>query len=321
VADFSSFRLPTQVPAPADTLGIWRDILGRTLMRLDVERIPDRAYYADLTVTTLPRLRILVGTVSASHVERTRDNLIADGNDDFGLVINLAGGQTAASRGRALDQGAGDACLVSGSDGFELTRPQAGALLALCVPRSALTALAPQAEDLLLRPIPGDNAALQLLRQYLAVLSTNGVAASPELRHAIVTHVHDLVALAVGAGRDGAEVARARGLTAARLHALKTEVLACLDQPDLSLAEVAGRHNITPRHARRLFEMEGTSFSDFVLNHRLARAHRMLSDPAQRARSVASIALDCGFGDISYFNRSFRQAYGATPSDVRASSE
>jgi AraC-like DNA-binding protein len=33
---------------------------------------------------------------------------------------------------------------------------------------------------------------------------------------------------------------------------------------------------------------------------------------------VSSIALDAGFGDISYFNRAFRRRYGATPSDVRA---
>jgi AraC-like DNA-binding protein len=30
------------------------------------------------------------------------------------------------------------------------------------------------------------------------------------------------------------------------------------------------------------------------------------------------IAYDCGFGDVSYFNRVFRRRYGAAPSDVRA---
>jgi AraC-like DNA-binding protein len=27
---------------------------------------------------------------------------------------------------------------------------------------------------------------------------------------------------------------------------------------------------------------------------------------------------ECGFGDLSYFNRAFRRRYGATPTDVRA---
>jgi AraC-like DNA-binding protein len=317
-ADFASFRLPTQEIAPADGLGVWRDILGRTVMRLDVQRIPESDYFADLTVTTLPGLRILGGAVSASHVERTTANLVADGNDDFGLVINLAGGWTAETHGRALEQGAGEACLVSGSDGFALTRPAAGAMLALCVPRSALAPLAPGAEDLLLRPISAASPPLRLLRHYIGLLSDAEVAAGAEMRHAVVTHVHDLIALAVGPGREGAEIAGGRGLPAARLHAMKTDVLQNLDRHDLSLRAIARRHRMTPRHARRLFERDGTSFSDFVLNHRLARAHRMLGDPGEAHKSIASIVFECGFGDVSYFNRSFRRRYGATPSDVRA---
>ena len=34
--------------------------------------------------------------------------------------------------------------------------------------------------------------------------------------------------------------------------------------------------------------------------------------------STGSIAYDVGFGDLSYFNRCFRRAYGATPSGVRS---
>jgi len=315
---FASFRLPTHETPPADRLGVWREILGRTVMQLDVQRLPERDYFADLTVTTLPGLRILAGAVSASHVERTRANLAADGNDDFGLVINLAGDWTVQSQGRALAQGAGQACLISASDAFSITRATAGAMLALCVPRSALAALSPVAEDALLQPIPAQSGPLSLLRRYIGLLGDSEVKAAPELRHAVVTHVHDLIALAVGAGREAEEIAGARGLAAARLHAMKADILQHLDRQDLTLAAIAQRHRMTPRHARRLFERDGTSFSDFVLDHRLARAHRMLSDPRQAQRSIASLVFDCGFGDVSYFNRSFRRRYGATPSDIRA---
>ena len=49
----------------------------------------------------------------------------------------------------------------------------------------------------------------------------------------------------------------------------------------------------------------------------LALAHRRLSDPASVSLPIGAIAADCGFGDLSYFNQSFRRAYGETPSDVR----
>ena len=69
---------------------------------------------------------------------------------------------------------------------------------------------------------------------------------------------------------------------------------------------------------RKLFEGEGTSFSEFVLLRRLARAHRMLTDRRWADRGIAWIAFESGFGDLSYFNRTFKRCYGARPSDVRA---
>jgi AraC-like DNA-binding protein len=44
----------------------------------------------------------------------------------------------------------------------------------------------------------------------------------------------------------------------------------------------------------------------------------MLSDPRLGKRPVSAIAYDVGFRDLSYFNRTFRRRYGATPTDVRA---
>jgi hypothetical protein len=43
---------------------------------------------------------------------------------------------------------------------------------------------------------------------------------------------------------------------------------------------------------------------------RLARAHRLLGDPRRGPEKISAVALDCGFGDVSYFNRAFRRRYG-----------
>ncbi|HEY7458682.1 MAG TPA: helix-turn-helix transcriptional regulator [Xanthobacteraceae bacterium] len=74
---------------------------------------------------------------------------------------------------------------------------------------------------------------------------------------------------------------------------------------------------MTPRYVQLLFEREGTTFSEYVLNKRLARAHRMLADPRYVTWTVTDVALEAGFGDVSYFNRRFRRRYGARPTDVR----
>jgi AraC-like DNA-binding protein len=43
----------------------------------------------------------------------------------------------------------------------------------------------------------------------------------------------------------------------------------------------------------------------------------MLTNPAFESRPVTAIAYEAGFADLSYFNRCFRQRYGATPRDIR----
>ena len=84
------------------------------------------------------------------------------------------------------------------------------------------------------------------------------------------------------------------------------------------MAALAARHHCTPRFIQRLFETEGTTFTEYVLARRLAHAHRMLADPRRAGEKIMAVAYDCGFGDLSYFNRVFRRRYGAAPSDVRA---
>jgi len=44
----------------------------------------------------------------------------------------------------------------------------------------------------------------------------------------------------------------------------------------------------------------------------------MLTDARWTDQSVAWIAFEVGFGDLSYFNRTFKRLYGATPSEIRA---
>jgi len=129
--------------------------------------------------------------------------------------------------------------------------------------------------------------------------------------------VHDLIAATVGATRDALASAERRGIRAARLRAIMADITANLDDCDLKVADVAQRQRVTTRYVHKLFEREGLTFSAFVLDRRLSRAHRFLSEPRLADLKISSVAFDVGFGDLSYFNRVFRRRYGATPSEIR----
>jgi AraC-like DNA-binding protein len=227
---------------------------------------------------------------------------------------------TFSQRGREVSLGAGEAVLVLNAERGIMVHSQIHAM-GLVVPRAALASLVADVEDTTMRVIPRDNDALRLLTGYLQMLQSDiAPLATPDLRHLAVTHVHDLLALILGATRDAAAVAHNRGMRAARLAAIKADVIAQIGNRQLSLTALAARHGVTPRSVQLMFESEALTFSQFVVDQRLAAAHRMLGDPRRAGMSISAIALEAGFGDLSHFNRSFRRRYGATPSDVRAAS-
>jgi AraC-like DNA-binding protein len=188
----------------------------------------------------------------------------------------------------------------------------------LRVPRSRLAHSLAGGLDGFLRRIRHDTPALGLLTNYVNIAWQEPTLASADLQHLLVSHLCDLMAVTVGATLDAAETARGGGLRAARLHAIKQDIAGHLDRPDLSVSALAARHRCTERFVQRLFETEGITFTEYVLAQRLALARRMLIDPLRGGEKISSIAYDCGFSDISYFNRMFRRSYGAVPSEVRA---
>jgi len=173
----------------------------------------------------------------------------------------------------------------------------------------------------LMRPLPTHSGPMRLLINYVRAVQRPDAADAPELAHLAATHIFDLAALAIGATRDATEIARARGVRAARMRMIKADVVANAGDPTLSAARIAARHGLSERYVRKLFERDDMSLSDFLLAQRLVRAHRMLRDPAKGVLNITAIAYEAGFNDLSHFNRTFRRRYRATPSDVRAQAQ
>jgi AraC-like DNA-binding protein len=238
------------------------------------------------------------------------------GDDGFILAIIDSGRWTGAQLGREAHLEAGDAVLcTNGEVAHGITF---GRRVMFRVSARALSALVPDVNACVLRRIPREAPGLALLRQYLRVMQDGETLASTSAQRIAVAHVHDLLALTLGATRDAAVEAEARGGRAARLHAIKDDIARHLAHGDVSLGAVAARQRVTTRYVQKLFETDGTSFGAYVLDRRLAHAHDLLSNPRHTAEKVAGVAFAAGFGDVSYFYRAFRRRYGMLPADVRA---
>jgi transcriptional regulator GlxA family with amidase domain len=168
------------------------------------------------------------------------------------------------------------------------------------------------------RKVAAQNPALRLLMRYLALVTDADELGQPELQPGVVKHVHELLALTLGASREAAIEASLGGARAARLRQIKNDIERAIGREEVSIGVIATRHCMEVRSVQRLFEAEGATFTEYVHGRRLARAYAMLTDPRHRHLPIGTVALEAGFGDPAYFARSFRNRYGASPSEVRA---
>lgn len=289
-----------------DRLAMFRERFGGDLVR--VQPSPDEPLQIDVTLTKVPGLGFLSGRRSALCSE------FADGNDR--LIFSLGSEALAKQLGREAALHPGDAVALSGADSGSMTTLRSGPIATLEFPQGALVPKLKDVGKSCGLSIPGNSPALRLLRSYLSALHASGDLSALAFQPLAVAHIYDLAALALGASREAEEIAEHRGIRVARLQALKATILENLER-ELSLGDIAGRHGLSPRYVRMLFESEGTCFTEFVREERLQRARSKLLSRRFDHLLISEIAYTAGFNDLSYFNRAFRRRFGRSPGEVR----
>lgn len=83
----------------------------------------------------------------------------------------------------------------------------------------------------------------------------------------------------------------------------------------ISLNDISENVNLTPQYLCRFFkEMTGYTFSGYINHYRIETSCTLLK---VSSLSITDIALECGFENVSYFNRVFKRQAGCTPTQFR----
>ncbi len=84
----------------------------------------------------------------------------------------------------------------------------------------------------------------------------------------------------------------------------------------LMLSDLAGLVGMSPVAFSRFFRQRtGRTLSDYIVDIRLGYAARMLVDST---KNISEICYECGFNNLSNFNRTFKAKRNYTPRDFRA---
>lgn len=88
-------------------------------------------------------------------------------------------------------------------------------------------------------------------------------------------------------------------------------------QEDITIEDVAGHCFYSKSYFMKFFkETMGVSFIQYLNDYRLEVAAKLLVGTSD---NILDIAINTGFDNLSYFNRSFKKKYGVTPGKYRKS--
>jgi AraC-like DNA-binding protein len=314
------------------------DLATRRTLRIDSDALPEsdrlarvrQAYaYAIADVDIAPRgaspfrwrgaVRRLPGLALAatvcSGVRMVRRPAPADA-DDLILTVTVEGRASFRHDGREIVAQPGEIVVTRMRAAVTAECDPQTRLFELRLPGDVLVPTIGGVDAILMSPIAAPEPLSMLLKYADVLLDTSGLE-QPETVSLAVAHVHEIVSLMFDTALDATVNDKGRGPGAARLRAIKADIVENVCSRDLTIISIAERHRVTPRYVRKLFEGQGVTFSEFVLDQRLGRARRMLVDPRSDGETISAIAFACGFGDLSYFNRAFRRRFRATPTEVR----
>ena len=123
-----------------------------------------------------------------------------------------------------------------------------------------------------------------------------------------------------GSGLGAANASEAGGLRGARIASVLAQINQSFADQQFSTRVVAENLGLSVRDVQDLLQGSGFSLPDRIMALRLEKARGLLTSDRQCRLKISDVAASCGFNELSYFHRSFRRRFGASPAKFRIQS-
>jgi AraC-like DNA-binding protein len=246
---------------------------------------------------------------SRLHVARTRAPM-------FFLHLQVDGQSLNRQDGREAVLTAGDFTLCDSTRPYEIQFNGPNHMFVLGIPDASLRRHLASPECLVAIRMPGSSGLSGLLSDFLRhfwQVYQKGLddASAGRVSRTILDLISSAYSVAPQARADRSSLA------AAHLVRILNYIEAHLTDPELTPTQIAEACRMTTRYLHHLFSEENETVSRYIQRRRLEACARALACPAQRGRTVTSIAFDFGFNSPTHFGRVFRSRYGVTPREYR----
>jgi AraC-like DNA-binding protein len=304
---FSTIQLPG-----ARSIEAWQEAMAEVYYRLDIRSDHNERLNGQLIDWQSDIMGISSFKADAQRVTRSKEAAKADKAEDFVFLFPTRKPMRFQQRGREDMVRPGSVFLVNSAEPYVIDVPDGSENITIKIRRENLLPRFRTLDDLcgtahFANPhlIP----AVMTLGEQMLRLKPDGD--EPKIAQTLT----DLICLMLELGQQSGVPPLTRPeLSSLLFSRICAYIQAQLGSHDLTPEYVASAHRISVRYLHKLFQANGLSFGQYVLDARLQRARQMiLSGDGHGRINMGELAYRCGFASQSHFSASYKTRFGVTP--------
>jgi AraC-like DNA-binding protein len=302
-------------PGNAQDFDLWRFGLSPLYAMDAYDRTARAAFHCTMTSYQFADVAISYSSSSPATFVRNGRTIAHSGIDTICVLIYATGGGELDAAGRLVEIQPGDVCIL------DQTRPNTVRAradfsdLSFIIPRALIEPLIPNLDSLHGLILKRSDPLARMLTIHLQSLFREAPSLRLQDARAATHGTVALIAAFAGASSNSGEGARqAAAFTA--LQAVRRTIEEHLESPGLGPEFLSQKLGMSRATLYRLFEPIG-GVREYIRQRRLTRAYQRITDRTRAPARIGTIAAECGFTSNAVFSRTFRDAYGMSPNDVR----
>jgi AraC-like DNA-binding protein len=296
----------------------WRHLVAQSFVPLTAETERPDSFRGRLRSRVLDRMCIVEVTATSHSVHRTPALLAQSDQRYFKLNLQLEGTGLLIQDNREAVLRPGDLAIYDTNRPYTLAFEEQARMMVVMFPHDSLSLPPDYVGQLSAVRFAGGQGLAGIVGPFITQLAGNLDALSGPSGSRLAANTLDLVSTMLHS-----ELALAPDTMKPQMvlaASVREYIDANLADPQLSPASIAAAHFISTRHLHNVFHESGTTVASWIRSRRLERVRRDLRDPLHSGTSVGAVAARWGFLDAAHFSRTFRDAFGESPSDWRRGS-
>jgi AraC-like DNA-binding protein len=310
--------ITTEGLSPAESTAFWHDAGGGWLGLRDIHATVDGPIRGNVAASQLGPMLLARLEATGQEIRRTHRHVKCDDVDLFLFAVVHGGVARLEQDDQQVELHPGDCVLYETGRPFSWSFPDDWKVSLFGFPSDAIPIPEQRRKHLTARRLDRSAALIGVTSRFLLDVARNSDGLPNNLAEPTAATARDLV-LTLLTDQLGDNSRNDALLQRTLMLRIKDYIHQHHREAALGPPEIAVAANISIRYLHKLFTAESRTVSHYLRQVRLEGVREDLQDPKFAGQSISTLAYRRGFGDLSGFNRAFRDMYGSTPTEMRAS--